>query len=356
MSDYAQPVQLLDETGRLRADPKWPLDVNAEICREHYRHMRRARRFDQEAFALQRQGELGLWAQSLGQEAAQVGSISALRPHDYVFPTYREHAAALYRGIGPAQMLAQWRGVSGCGWNPQDHRFHAYTVVLAAQLLHATGYAMGIQRDGADEVVLAYFGDGASSQGDAAEAFNWAAVADLPVLFFCQNNQWAISTPPALQMRAPLHRRAQGFGLQSYLVDGNDVLAVQAVTAAAVEQIRAGGGPVLIEALTYRMGAHTTSDDPKRYRDSSELDSWAGRDPIARLKVLLDREGWADPAVEHDIETECDELGVQMRRAVHEFGPVDLTALFGTVLAQETPLLADERRQFEAQLAVGEAR
>jgi 2-oxoisovalerate dehydrogenase E1 component alpha subunit len=350
----AGAIQLLDEHGELRVDPPWPSDslgplgeiASIQECREHYRQMRRARRFDQEAFALQRHGELGLWAQCLGQEAAQIGSISALRPSDYVFPTYREHAAALYRAITPEQMLAQWRGVSGNGWDPAQYRFHAYTVVLAAQLPHATGYAMGIQRDGTDEVVLAYFGDGASSQGDAGEAFNWAAAADLPVLFFCQNNQWAISTPTSIQMRAPLHQRARGYGLQSYLVDGNDVLAVHAVTRAAVEQIRAGGGPALIEAVTYRMGAHTSSDDPKRYRDSSEVDGWAGRDPIARLETLLKHRGWMDETFRSAVDSECEELAVEVRRACHGFGPVDLADLFGTVLAEETPLLAQERRQY----------
>jgi 2-oxoisovalerate dehydrogenase E1 component alpha subunit len=346
MSNYA-PIQLLDESGQLRADPHWPIDVTAESCRGYYRHMRRARRLDEEAFALQRQGELGLWAQSLGQEAAQIGSMAALRPTDYVFPTYREHAAALYRGIPPAQLLMQWRGVSGSGWNPQEYRFQAYTVVLAAQLPHATGYAMGVQRDGTDEVVMAYFGDGASSQGDANEAFNWAATAAVPVLFFCQNNQWAISTPASIQMRAPLHQRARGFGLESYLVDGNDVIAVHAVTQTVVNQIRAGSGPALIEAVTYRMGAHTTSDDPTRYRDSDQVADWAGRDPIARLQALLTANGWTDPAFERGLDAECDALGDEIRRVGRAFGPVDLAERFATVLAEETPLLAAERRQHQ---------
>lgn len=342
-----QPVQLLDPEGHLREDPQWPLDVTPELARNFYRRMRLARRFDDEALALQRQGELGLWLQSLGQEAAQVGSITALRPNDHVFPSYREHAAALTRGITPAELLVQWRGNQHSGWDPARYRFHIYTLVLAAQLPHATGYAMGVQRDGSDEIVAAYFGDGSSSQGEANESLNWAAAAEVPLLFFCQNNQWAISTPTATQMRAPLHQRALGFGLDAHVVDGNDVLAVHAVTRAVAEQIRSGGGPALVEAVTYRMAGHSTSDDPGRYRTSSELDSWKARDPIARLDALLTREDWADTQFRSELDAECDALAAETRRVCRELPLGDITALFGTVLAEETPALAEERRQYE---------
>jgi pyruvate dehydrogenase E1 component alpha subunit len=339
-----EPVQLLDPSGEVRTDPSWPLDVTPELCRDLHRWMRRTRRFDEEALALQRQGELALWLQSLGQEAAQVGSISALRPTDMIFPSYREHGAALYRGITCPEMLEMWRGTAHSGWDPTRYRVQVYTVVLGAQLLHATGYAMGVQRDGADEVVVAYFGDGASSEGDASEALNWAAAADVPLLFFCQNNQWAISTPTALQMRAALHQRAAGFGLPSVLVDGNDVLAVHAVTRHLVDQIRAGSGPAFVEAVTYRMGGHSTSDDPTRYRTSGELDEWRVRDPLARLETFMTRQGWLDDDVRAEVDAECTALAAETRRACLALEPGAFDELFSLVLADPTPLLDAQRR------------
>ncbi|GAA0927033.1 thiamine pyrophosphate-dependent enzyme [Pseudonocardia zijingensis] len=346
-----EPVQLLGPDGTLRADPRWPLEVTPELCRDFFRRMSLARRFDDEALALQRQGELGLWLQSLGQEAAQVGSITALRADDHVFPSYREHAAALCRGITSAELLVQWRGNAHSGWDPAEYRFHIYTLVLAAQLPHATGYAMGVQRDGADEIVTVYFGDGSTSQGEANESFNWAAAAEVPLLFFCQNNHWAISTPTQTQMRAPLHQRALGFGLDAHLVDGNDVLAVHAVTSAVAEQIRAGGGPALIEAVTYRMAGHSTSDDPGRYRNSSELDDWSTRDPIARLEALMVDRGYIDDAFRDEVAGECAALAEETRRVCRELPIADIAGLFTSVLAEETPLLAEERRQYEALVA-----
>ncbi|WP_236792018.1 thiamine pyrophosphate-dependent enzyme [Amycolatopsis sp. GM8] len=343
-----EPVRLLAPDGTLTPDPRWPLDVTPQLCRDFYRRMSLARSFDNEALALQRQGELGLWLQSLGQEASQIGSITALRADDYVFPTYREHAAALCRGITPAELLVQWRGNTHSGWDPARYHFHICTLVLAAQLPHATGYAMGVQRDGSGEIVTAYFGDGSASQGEANEAFNWAAATEVPLLFFCQNNQWAISTPSRTQMRAPLHQRAAGFGLDAHLVDGNDVLAVHAVTSAVAAQIRAGGGPALIEALTYRMAGHSTSDDPGRYRTPSELDSWTTRDPIARLESLMTARGWLDDDFRAEVEAECSDLAAQTRKVCRELPLDDVSSLFGTVLAEETPLLAQERHRHEA--------
>lgn len=346
-----KPVQLLDPSGELLEDADWQLDVTPELCRMFYRQMRLARRLDEEGLALQRQGELGLWLQSSGQEAAQVGSITALRPHDYVFPSYREQAAALCRGVTPAELLIQWRGNTNSGWDPEKYRFHIYTLVLAAQLPHAVGYAMGVQRDGTDEVVIAYFGDGASSEGDANEAFNWAATANVPLLFFCQNNQWAISTPTRIQMRVPLQRRARGFGLDSFTVDGNDVLAVHAVTRAVVERIRAGGGPALIEAITYRFGGHSTADDAGRYRAQVEVDSWLARDPLTRLATLLERRGWADGAFRSDVDEQCEALAVETRRACQAMPLSEMSELFGTALSEETPLLSEERRAYKEMTA-----
>src|SRR5690606_9357958 len=191
--------------------------------RSLYRDLVLVRRIDMVAVALQRQGELGIWASLLGQEAAQLGSGRALSDQDMVFPTYRRHGVARCRDVNPTKPLGLFRGVSHGGWDPAEHNFHLYTIVIGAQTLHAVGYAMGIQRDGAEAAAIVYFGDGATSQGDVNESFIWAAVNNAPVVFFCQNNQWAISEPLEKQTRIPLYRRASGFGFPGIRVDGNDV-------------------------------------------------------------------------------------------------------------------------------------
>ncbi|WP_174534808.1 thiamine pyrophosphate-dependent dehydrogenase E1 component subunit alpha [Micromonospora chalcea] len=341
-------TQLVTPDGRLHPDVDVDRDALGRLTRDLYRGMRLARRLDDEAFALQRQGELGLWLQCRGQEAAQVGSVAAVRADDYVFPSYREHAAALWRGIGPADLLRQWRGVAHSGWDPEPYSFHIYTLVLAAQLLHATGYALGVQRDGSDTVVVTYFGDGAASEGDASEAMNIAAVNAAPMVFFCQNNQWAISTPTASQTRTPIHRRGAGFGLRSEWVDGNDVLAVYAVTSAVTEHARAGAGPAIVEATTYRMGGHSTSDDPTRYRTDDELEAWRARDPLARVEALMRAEGWSDEAYLGQIQAEADELADRTRRECLALTAPDLADAFATVLSDVPQLLREERDAFVA--------
>ena len=281
-------VQFVDPAGNITATGE-EFGIDDDLARVLYRDMFLARRLDREALALQRQGELGLWLQCWGQEAAQVGSIRALRDDDYVFPSYREHAAALVRGVTPSELLGQWRGITHSGWDPHRTNFHFYALVLGTQTLHATGYAMGTVLDGGDRVTATYFGDGSASQGDVNEAINWAAAGSVPVLFICQNNQWAISTPTSLQRRTPLYQRAAGFGLRSYHVDGNDALAVHAVTSAAADVVRRGEGPALIEARTFRMAGHSTSDDPGKYRSAAEMDEWQAKDPLTRLQRLLEK-------------------------------------------------------------------
>ncbi|RYE43759.1 MAG: pyruvate dehydrogenase (acetyl-transferring) E1 component subunit alpha [Hyphomicrobiales bacterium] len=346
------PLQLLGPMGELRPEAA-AVDVRASELRALYRDMVLARGLDQEAYHLQRQGELGLWLSCRGQEAAQVGSIRAVRDTDHVFPAYREHAAALCRGISPAEMLTQWRGTAHGGWDPAAYRFHISSLVLSTQLLHATGYALGVAADrrkdpGLDEIVLCYFGDGSASQGDANEAFNWAAVTDAPIIFFCQNNQWAISTPSTAQSRTPLHVRAAGFGLGTTLVDGNDVLAVQVATAAAAEKVRAGGPPQLIEAITYRMAGHSTSDDPTRYRENDEVRLWEERDPVARVCRLLEAEGWADEAYFASLETESEALAEATRIACRALEAAPLEDTFRNTFADETLGLRREREQYTA--------
>ena len=237
-SSEPQLVQLLTPEGERVEHPEYEIDLTPDELRGLYRDMVLTRRFDAEATSLQRQGELGLWASLLGQEAAQIGSGRATREDDYVSPTYREHGVAWCRGVDPTNLLGMFRGVNHGGWDPNTNNFHLYTIVIGSQTLHATGYAMGVAKDGADSAVVAYFGDGASSQGDVLESFNFAAVYNAPVVFFCQNNQWAISEPTEKQMRVPLYRRAEGFGFPGVRVDGNDVLACLAVTKDALERAR----------------------------------------------------------------------------------------------------------------------
>ena len=277
-----EPVRLLAPDGTRRADERWDgwlLDVDDAALRALHRDLVLARRLDDVATALQRQGELGLWSPSRGQEAAQVGAGRALEEQDWAFPSYREHALALVRGVDPAAVLGLFRGTTLGGWDPADHRFGLYTIVVGSQALHAVGWAMGVRLDGEDAAVLACFGDGATSQGDVHEACVWAASYEAPVVLLCQNNQWAISEPLERQTRVPLARRAVGYGMPGVRVDGDDVLAVLAVCRAALAPARAGQGPTFVEAVTYRAGPHTTSDDPSRYRDPAEERDCRGARP-----------------------------------------------------------------------------
>jgi len=344
-------VQLLTPDGERVDHPEYTVDFTDEEYRGLYRDLVIVRKLDAEATALQRQGELGIWASLLGQEAAQVGSGRALRPQDMAFPTYREHGVLFCRGIDPIMPLGLFRGVDQGGWDPNEFKFGMYTIVIGAQTLHATGYAMGVAMDGAmgtddGEAVIAYFGDGATSQGDVNEAYIWASVFNAPLVFFCQNNQYAISEPIEKQTRVPLYRRAAGFGFPGIRVDGNDVLASYAVTRAALDHARHGQGPTLIEAYTYRMGAHTTSDDPTRYRIASEVDAWLAKDPIKRVRAFLEKQQLADDAYFTEIDEEAQREAVHLRERVLSMPDPDPLTLFDHVYAHGSPLLDDEKAQF----------
>jgi pyruvate dehydrogenase E1 component alpha subunit len=347
-------VQLLTPEGQRVEHHDYALEIDDAEIKDLYRDLVLVRRIDAEATALQRQGQLGLWASLLGQEAAQVGAGRALTDRDFAFPTYREHGVAYCKGVDPVTLLGLFRGVSLGGWDPQANNFALYTIVIGSQTLHATGYAMGIQRDGGDAAVMAFFGDGASSQGDVNEAFVWAASFNAPVVFFCQNNQWAISEPVARQTRIPLYHRAQGFGFPGVRVDGNDVLAVLAVTRAALARAREGSGPTLIEAYTYRMGAHTTSDDPTRYRHAADLETWKLKDPIERVKAYLSRSGVAATAFFDEVDQAADELAAHVRAGCLALPDPDPLTLFDHVYATGSPLLDEEREQMAAYRATFE--
>lgn len=350
-------VQLLDHTGRRLGHDRydqWVARLDGAALRAMYRDMVLTRAFDQQATALQRQGQLGLWPPSLGQEAAQVGSGHALRRQDFVFPSYREHGVAQARGMDIRQLLRVFRGIEHGGWDSRENNFHLYTFVIGSHTLHATGYAMGVQRDGdvatgdpeRDRAVVAYFGDGATSQGDVHEAMVFAAVNQAPVVFVCQNNQWAISVPTSGQTTVPLARRGAGVGIPSVRVDGNDVLASYAATAEALDRARSGGGPTLIEAFTYRMGAHTTSDDPSRYRTSVEEDYWRERDPITRLRGYLLSSGQADDAFLAEVEAAAEELATSTREYCRALVAEDPASMFDHVYQAPHPQVAAERAWF----------
>jgi 2-oxoisovalerate dehydrogenase E1 component alpha subunit len=342
-------VQLLTPEGERVEHPEYAYE-DGEQARELFRDMTLVRRLDTEAVSLQRQGELGLWAPLLGQEAAQIGAGRALAAGDFVFPSYREHAIAYCRGLSAADLLALWRGTTHGGWDPQEVRMAEYNIVIGAQTLQAVGYAMGVQRDGASVAVLACFGDGATSQGDVNESFVWAATQNAPVVFLCQNNQWAISARSQIQSRVPLYRRAAGFGFPGVRVDGNDVFACLAVVRAALERAREGEGPTLVEALTYRMGAHTTSDEPRRYRIDAELEEWRHKDPIGRLRAYLVRSDLADADFFAAVDAEADELGRRVRDECRSLPDPPPQAIFEHVYAVEHPQLAQERADYTAYL------
>jgi 2-oxoisovalerate dehydrogenase E1 component alpha subunit len=358
MDQADEQVRLLAEDGTLLEHDTYKVDLSDDQLRDFYRDLVVVRRIDVEGTNLQRQGHLGIWAPLLGQEAAQVGSAAALGPNDHVFPTYREHGVAYCRGLDIVKVFELFRGVSLAGWDPAEHNVGLYTIPIGTQVLHATGYAIGAKWDGAELVVVAYFGDGATSEGDTNEAFNFAAVNSAPVVFFCQNNQWAISVPLNKQLAVPVYRRAAGFGFPGVQVDGNDVLAVYAVTKVAAERAREGGGPTLVEALTYRLGAHTTTDDPTRYRTKDELEMWTSREPVGRYKAFLEKAGlWSDE-LEQEVQAEADRVAARIRTAVEEMPDPPMADLVEHVYADPPATLMRQWRrleEFEAQFAVEEA-
>ncbi len=361
--DAVQPepdmVQLLTPEGLRVEHPDFPLEISDDEIGALYRDMILVRRFDAEATALQRQGELGLWASCLGQEATQIGTGRAVRPQDMIFPTYREHGVAWCRGMDPLVLMGLYRGSSVGSVVPRASHFNMYTIVIGAQTLHAVGYAMGVVRDGAvgsgdparDTAVLTFFGDGASSQGDVNESFVWAAAENLPMVYLCQNNQWAISAPVSTQSRIPLYLRAAGFGFPGVRVDGNDVLACLAVTRKSLDDARNGQGPTLVEAFTYRMGPHTSSDDPTRYRSSDEVETWKLKDPIARVRAYLTREAGFGPHFFDGIEAEADAIAEHVRIGTRSLPDPTTADVFDHVYVNDPPGLRAQREEFADFLA-----
>ena len=359
-------LQLLTPAGELvrndRTSEYLPLieKLDEQRLRDFHRQMVVIRRFDTEAGNLQRQGQLALWIPSIGQEAAQVGSGYAAQPQDHIFPTYREHVVGRIRGLDPMRIIEMLRGLSHGGWVPSEAgNFHLYTVVLGAQSLHATGYAMGIALDRLngnasgtadpekDAAVLVYFGDGASSEGDVSEAFTFAASFRTPEVFFLQNNGWAISVPVERQSRTPLYLRGTGFGIPSIRIDGNDVLASYAATTAALDAARGGDGPRLIEAMTYRMGAHTSSDDPTKYRENADVAYWVARDPIARYEAYLRSIGVGDDFFA-EVATEAEDLAADVRARTLVLQDPPTSKIFSHVYSEPHALMDEQAAWLDA--------
>src|SRR5215467_13129383 len=331
-------LSILDGDGKLDAklDPKLaPNDL-----KRLYRAMVLGRRLDERMLRLQRQGRIGTFAPIKGQEASQIGSAFTLRPTDWMVPSFRETAAMLLRGWPIARILLLFAGYLEGGQPAPDQRDLPVTIPVATQLPHAVGLAYAAQYKEDDAVVMAFCGDGATSEGDFHEALNFAGVWHVPLVFIVQNNQWAISVPLKKQTHSrTIAQKALAYGLPGLQVDGNDVLAVYAASREAVERARADGGPTLIECVTYRLGVHTTSDDPTKYRSDAEVAMWEQKDPLTRFKAYLEKRNLVDEGLEQRVD---DEIADAVRR-FEATPPADPLVMFDHVYAELPPDLAAQR-------------
>ncbi|SHN47727.1 thiamine pyrophosphate-dependent dehydrogenase E1 component subunit alpha [Cryptosporangium aurantiacum] len=334
----AEPVALIDPRGHATGG----LPPAADLLRA-YAGLVLGRRFNEQAHALARQGRLAVYPSSHGQEACQVVAAQVLGPDDWLFPTYRDAVAMVVRGVDPMATLTLFRGDWHSGYDPHRHRVAPQTTPLATQLVHAVGVGHAARLRGEPTVVLALCGDGATSEGDFAEALNFAAVFGAPVVFFVQNNQYAISVPLDRQSAAPsLAHKGVGYGIPSERVDGNDVAALLTVLGAAVRRARDGNGPQLVEAHTYRVAPHTNADDPGRYRSAAEVETWAARDPLTRLATYLRAAGLLDDEAQVRFDTEAERVATALRTASSEASAPDPARLFAHVYAAPTPQLAEQ--------------
>lgn len=309
--------QILDEEGQADGRQLSALDVNDDGLLQMYRAMLKGRLLDQRMLTLQRQGRISTYGSIQGQEAAQVGSALALDPQDWIAPTYREVAVLLARGLDIKFLLMYMKGHFGGNQFPANVNILPIQIMIASQIPHAVGCAWASKLKGEKQVTICYFGDGATSEGDFHEALNFAAVFQLPVVFFCQNNQWAISVPFHRQTASPtIVQKAVAYGMRGVRVDGNDVLACFQVTKEAVERARLGHGPTLIEALTYRLGSHTTADDWTKYRTAEEVEQWRQKDPLDRFERFLKGRHLLSPALKEEL---LGQLKAEIDEAVQEF-------------------------------------
>jgi 2-oxoisovalerate dehydrogenase E1 component alpha subunit len=318
-------------------------ELDAGLLTGLYAQLVSGRRYNRQATALTKQGRLAVYPSSTGQEACQIAAALTLRPQDWLFPSYRDTLAVICRGVDPLQALTLLRGDWHTGYDPYLHRVAPLCTPLATQLPHAVGLAYAARLAGDDVVALAMVGDGGTSEGDFHEALNFAAVWSVPVVFLVQNNGFAISVPLEKQTAAPsLAHKAVGYGMPGRLVDGNDVLAVREVLAEAVGRARAGRGPTLVEALTYRIDAHTNADDATRYRGQTEVDAWRRHDPVTLLEQELRRRGLLDAAAVRDAEQQAERAAADLRDRMNQQPVLDPMDLFAHVYAEPTPALREQ--------------
>ena len=350
-----EPVRLIDQDGVPHDHPSYRLPTE-DVLVDGYVELIKGRRINDQAGALVRQGRLAVYPSSHGQEACQVASSMVLRDGDWLFPTYRDTVSIVSRGVDPIETLTLLRGDWHSGYDPYDRKVAPQSTPLATQLTHAVGVAHAARLRGEDTVVMALCGDGATSEGDFHEALNFAAVFHAPVVFFIQNNEYAISVPLARQSVAPsLAHKGIGYGVPGERADGNDLAGLLAVLGHAVAKARAGEGPQLVEAHTYRVQAHTNADDAARYRTDDEVAPWLERDPIKRLEIYLEQEGLLDDAVRARAEEAAREVAEKLRDGLMPEPDVDPADLFAHLYSEQTPQLKEQAEFLRDELAREEA-
>lgn len=343
-----EPFRILDPDGRV-VQEEVP-ELADEDLLSIFRYMLLARRFDERCLRLQRQGRMGTYAPCSGQEATQVGSAYALRPQDWVFPSYREHASLIVRGLPMEYDILFWQGNEEGSRIPDGVHVFTTSVPISTQILHAVGFAQAAKSRGEDLVTLVHFGDGGTSEGDFHEGLNFGGVFKAPTVFLCSNNQYAISFPWRKQTASEtISQKAIAYGFEGIRVDGMDVLAVYDVTKKAVEKAASGGGPTLIEAVTYRFGPHTTADDPTRYRDEKELAEWMAKDPLIRYRLYLEGRGLWDGDQEEKLEAEIKEEVARAVKASEEAPERDHEEMFRYLYAEMPPRLKEQVERLKAE-------
>nr|EIF91132.1 pyruvate dehydrogenase (acetyl-transferring) E1 component, alpha subunit [Streptomyces tsukubensis NRRL18488] len=342
-----EPFRVLGTDAAAAADPELLLTLYAQLVR--------GRRYNAQATALTKQGRLAVYPSSTGQEACEVAAALVLREQDWLFPSYRDTLAAVARGLDPVQALTLLRGDWHTGYDPHEHRIAPLCTPLATQLPHAVGLAHAARLKGDDVVALALVGDGGTSEGDFHEALNFAAVWRAPVVFFVQNNGFAISVPLAKQTAAPsLAHKAVGYGMPGRLVDGNDAPAVHQVLSEAMERARSGGGPTLVEAVTYRMDAHTNADDATRYRGDADVEAWREHDPILLLERELTARGLLDDGHRRTVAEGAEAMAARLRERMNADPVLDPMDLFAEVYAERTGQLREQADLLRAELEASE--
>jgi len=324
-------VSILDEHGRFDEELGADLIPDADLIKL-YSHLVTCRHFDEIAFKLQRSGRMGTYPENRGQEATSLGAAYALRKTDWLVPCYRENAGLFWHGLPMEYVLLHWMGDERGNEIPSGVNVTPLAIPIGTQMLHAAGLAWSHKYRGDDAVACTFFGDGATSEGDFHEAMNFSANLDLPVIFFCQNNSWAISVPTRIQCSAPtIAQRGVGYGMECIQVDGNDLFAVVKVVRDAAERARTANRPTFIEAITYRLGDHTTADDARRYRDQEEVEMWKLRDPLIRLRNHLDAKGLWDETRQAALLEKAEAHVVDVVKSAEEIEPLPASDMFANM-------------------------